>query len=249
MTDLKGKKALVTGASRGIGRAIALRLAEAGADVAITYRENKALAADVVAEIERGGAQARAYAIDLADVEALEDRVAAIIAEAGGPDIVVNNAGITLDSLLMRTKGAALRRLMDTNLRAVIEVTRIASKPMLKARWGRIVNIASVSGQVGNAGQAAYAATKAGLIGFTRAYAREVASRGITVNAVSPGYIDTDMTSGFTQEQRALVLQQIPMGRVGKAEEVAEAVAFVASDRAGYITGQVINVNGGMYMG
>jgi 3-oxoacyl-[acyl-carrier protein] reductase len=237
--------ALVTGASRGIGRATASSLAAAGHTVVGTA--TSAAGAERIEEwlAPMGGA---GMALDVTDGEAVNALVAAVTDRFGAPTILVNNAGITRDNILMRMKEDEWDGVIDTNLNALYRVSKACLRGMTKARWGRIVNISSVVGSMGNAGQANYAATKAGAEGFTRALAKEVGSRAITVNAVAPGFIDTDMTRALTEEQRALMLGQIPLARLGEAEEIAAVVAFLAGDAAGYITGETIHVNGGMYM-
>jgi len=245
---LAGRVALVTGGSRGIGRGIALRLARDGAAVAVTYVSQAAAAEDTVREIEGAGGRAAAFGFDVGDAEAVRGGVDAVVERFGRLDVLVNNAGVAVDGLVLRYKEADWRRVLDTNLTGVFLCTKAALRTMVRARYGRIVNLTSVVAQMGNAGQAAYAAAKAGVIGFTRSVAREVASRGITVNAVSPGFIDTAMTAELTDTQRAAYTTLIPVGRLGAVDEVAAAVAFLASSDAGYVTGHVLDVNGGLYM-
>ena len=245
---LDGKTALVTGASRGIGRAVALRLAEEGARVAINYAGNVKAAEEVKASIEAAGGTAILCQADVADSAAVEAMVAAVAKEFGTIDILVNNAGITRDTLLIRMKDEDFAKVLDTNLKGVFYCTKAVSKLMMKKRAGRIVNMASVVGLVGNAGQTNYAAAKAGVIGFSKSAAKELASRGITVNVVAPGFIGTDMTAGLPESVKEKMLTDIPLGRMGEPEDVANAVLFLASDQASYITGQVVNVDGGMVM-
>ena len=245
---LDGKTALVTGASRGIGRAIALRLAAEGARVAINYAGNVKAAEEVKAAIEAAGGTAILCRADVADSAAVEAMVADVAKEFGAIDILVNNAGITRDTLLMRMKDEDFAKVLDTNLKGVFYCTKAVSKLMMKKRSGRIVNMASVVGLVGNAGQTNYAAAKAGVIGFSKSAAKELASRGITVNAVAPGFIGTDMTADLPESVKEKALSDIPLGRAGQPEDVANAVLFLASDQASYITGQVVNVDGGMVM-
>ena len=245
---LDGKTALVTGASRGIGRAIALCLAAEGARVAINYAGNVKAAEEVKAAIEAAGGTAILCQADIADSAAVEAMVANVVKEFGTIDILVNNAGITRDTLLMRMKDEDFAKVLDTNLKGVFYCTKAVSKLMMKKRSGRIVNMASVVGLVGNAGQTNYAAAKAGVIGFSKAAAKELASRGITVNVVAPGFIGTDMTAGLPESVKEKMLTDIPLGRMGEPEDVASAVLFLASDQASYITGQVVNVDGGMVM-
>jgi 3-oxoacyl-[acyl-carrier protein] reductase len=249
MPGLAGHVALVTGASQGIGRACALALSEAGAQVALAARNEEKLAA-VVKEVERAQrGQAAAFRMDVSDEDNVKAAAKAAIERFGKIDILVNNAGITKDTLLMRMKRADWDSVIQTNLGGAFFCTQAVIGSMLKQRWGRVINITSVFGQMGQAGQANYAASKAGLIGFTMAMAREVASRNITVNAVAPGYIETAMTEGLSQELKSKVNEMIPLGRAGTDMEVAHAVRFLASDEAAYITGHVLNVNGGMLMG
>ena len=245
---LDGKTALVTGASRGIGRAIALCLAAEGARVAINYAGNVRAAEEVKTAIEAAGGTAILCQADIADSSAVEAMVANVVKEFGTIDILVNNAGITRDALLMRMKDEDFTKVLNTNLMGVFYCTKAVSKLMMKKRSGRIVNMASVVGLVGNAGQTNYAAAKAGVIGFSKSAAKELASRGITVNVVAPGFIGTDMTAGLPESVKEKMLTDIPLGRMGEAEDVANAVLFLASDQASYITGQVVNVDGGMVM-
>ena len=245
---LGGKVALVTGASRGIGRAIALRLAGEGAKVAINYAGNTAKAEAVKAEIEQNGGEAILVQADVADSSAVEAMVAKVTEAFGQIDILVNNAGITRDGLLMRMKEEDFDAVVNTNLKGVFHCTKTVSKLMMKKRSGRIINMASVVGIMGNAGQTNYAAAKAGVIGFSKSAAKELAARGITVNVVAPGFIDTDMTAAMTDKAKELTLTGIPMKKMGIPEDVANAVLFLASDCASYITGQTVNVDGGMVM-
>ena len=245
---LGGKVALVTGASRGIGRAIALRLAGEGAKVAINYAGNTAKAEAVKAEIEQNGGEAILVQADVADSSAVEAMVAKVTEAFGQIDILVNNAGITRDGLLMRMKEEDFDAVVNTNLKGVFHCTKTVSKLMMKKRSGCIINMASVVGIMGNAGQTNYAAAKAGVIGFSKSAAKELAARGITVNVVAPGFIDTDMTAAMTDKAKELTLTGIPMKKMGTPEDVANAVLFLASDCASYITGQTVNVDGGMVM-
>ncbi|QMV19777.1 3-oxoacyl-[acyl-carrier-protein] reductase [Granulicella sp. 5B5] len=248
MSSLAGKIALVTGASQGIGRACALELAKQGATVALAARSVEKLEA-VAAEISAAGGVAKAFALDVASEEAIKSCAKAVLAEFGTVHILVNNAGITKDGLVMRMKLADFEDVLRTNLTGSFLLTQALISPMMKARWGRIVNITSVVGETGAAGQANYAASKAGMIGLTKSLAREFASRGITVNAVAPGFIQTAMTDVLTDEQKAGILGHIPLARYGSDADIAAAVAFLASEGAGYITGHTLDVNGGMYMG
>ncbi len=245
---LSGRVALVTGASQGIGRGCALRLAKSGAAVAVAARNRENLD-EVVREITAAGGQAAAFVLDVADEEQIKAVFKAAIAQFGKVDILVNNAGITRDQLVMRMKRADWDAVIQTNLTSAYLCTQQVTSSMLKQRWGRIINIASVFGQMGQAGQANYAASKAGLIGLTMAIARELASRSITCNAVAPGFIETAMTEVLSGEFKEGALKMIPLGRTGTSEEVAHAVAFLASEEAAYITGHVLNVNGGLLMG
>ena len=248
MIDLTGRSALVTGGSRGIGRAIVLRLAAQGADVAFSYKGNAAAAAATVSEVEALGRRALAVQGDVSDVEAAGAVVNATIEAFGKLDILVNNAGITRDDLIMRMSAEAWREVLETNLFGAFYMTKAVTRPMLKARGGRIINITSVSGQAGQTGQANYSAAKAGLIGLTKATARELASRSITVNAVAPGFVLTELTEGLPEALKAEITSRTPLGRFGTTEEIANAVAFLASDEAAYITGQVLAVDGGLVM-
>ena len=245
---LVGKVALVTGGSRGIGRAIALKLAENGADVAINYAGNTAAAEEVKTAIEQMGRKALLVQGSVADTDGVQTIVNTVVKELGRLDILINNAGITRDGLLMRMKEADWDDVMHTNLKGVYNCSKAVLRTMMKQRSGRIVNMASVVGEMGNAGQANYAAAKAGVIGFTKSLAKEVASRGITVNAIAPGFIATDMTRVLSDDQKAEMARTIPLGRAGQPEDVANAVLFLVSEGAAYITGQVLNVDGGMVM-
>jgi len=248
MIDLSGRTALVTGGSRGIGRAIALRLAGQGADVAFSYRGNEAAAKATVGDIEALGRKGLAVQADVSDAEAADGLVKAVIDAFGKVDILVNNAGITRDDLIMRMSVEAFREVLETNLFGAFYMTKAVTRPMLKAKGGRIVNITSVSGQAGQTGQANYSAAKAGLIGLTKATARALASRSITCNAVAPGFVLTELTQDLPEALQAEITSRTPLGRFGTTEEIANAVAFLASDDAAFITGQVLAVDGGLVM-
>lgn len=248
MPSLEGKVALVTGASQGIGRAIALHLAREGAQIALAAR-NESKLAEVKAEIESAGGAAATFALDVASEDSIKSGAKAVLAHFGKLDILVNNAGITKDGLVLRMKLADFEDVLRTNLTGAFLLTQAVLSPMMKARSGRIINITSIVGETGAAGQANYAASKAGMIGLTRSLAREFASRNITVNAVAPGFIETAMTHVLTDDQKTAILAQIPLGRQGSDADIASAVAFLASDAASYITGHTLDVNGGMYMG
>lgn len=248
MIDLTGRVALVTGGSRGIGRAIALKLASLGAKVAVNYRTNEAAAQEVIREIASQGGEAIALQGDVKDADQARDLVKNTLEAFGRLDILVNNAGITKDTLLARMKESDWDLVIDTNLKGAYHCTKAALRPMLKQHYGRIVNITSVSGLVGQIGQANYSASKAGLVGFTKAVAKELGSRNITVNAIAPGYVPTDQTAHLPSELVEAFLKLTPLGRPGTPEEIAHAVAFFASDEASYITGQVLSVDGGMMM-
>lgn len=245
---LKGQAALVTGASRGIGRSIALALAEEGANVAVNYSGNEAAAAEVVEAIRAKGVEALALKGNVGKSGEAETLVKQVIEAWGKIDILVNNAGITRDNLIMRMKEEEFDQVIETNLKGVFNCLKAATRPMMKQRSGRIINISSVVGALGNAGQANYVAAKAGVIGLTKSAARELASRGITVNAVAPGFIDTDMTRELPEDLREKLQTDIPLGRLGQPEEIADTVVFLASSRAAYMTGQTLHVDGGMYM-
>jgi len=245
---LSGRVALVTGASQGIGRACAVKLAQSGATLALAARSQDKLN-ELAAQIEAAGGKAATFQLDVSDEEQIKSTFKSVLAQLGKIDIVVNNAGITRDQLVMRMKRADWDAVLNTNLTSAYLCTQQAISSMLKQRWGRIINITSVFGQTGQAGQANYAASKAGLIGLTMAIAREVGSRNITCNAVAPGFIETAMTSGLADDFKQSAVKMIPLGRVGSPEDVASAVAFLASEEASYITGHVLNVNGGMLMG
>ena len=246
--SLSGRVALVTGASQGIGYACARKLAESGAAVIVAARNQQKLD-ELAGQITVAGGQAAAFAMDVNDEEQIKAGVKAAVAKFGKIDILVNNAGITKDTLLMRMKRADWDAVLNTNLTSAYLTTQQVIGSMLKQRWGRIINVTSIFGQMGQAGQANYASSKAGLIGFTMAVAREVGSRGITSNAVAPGFIETAMTEGLSEDLKKTALEMIPLGRIGTVQDVANAVRFLASDEASYITGHVLNVNGGMLMG
>jgi 3-oxoacyl-[acyl-carrier protein] reductase len=248
MIDLSGKSAVVTGGSRGIGRAIAVRLATQGADVAFSYKGNEAAAKETAAAIEGLGRRALAIQADVSQPEAAETLVKTAIEAFSKIDILVNNAGITRDDLIMRMSVEAFREVLETNLFGAFYATKAVTRPMLKAKGGRIVNITSVSGQAGQTGQANYSAAKAGLIGLTKATARELASRGITCNAVAPGFVLTELTKDLPEALQAEITARTPLGRFATTEEIASAVAFLASDEAAFITGQILAVDGGLVM-
>jgi len=245
---LSGKTALVTGASRGIGRAIALRFSAEGAFVVANYAGNEAAAGETLAAIASAGGSAVLSRFDVGDAAQVDAAVKALVAERGRIDILVNNAGVTRDNLLMRLTEEDFDAVVRTNLKGTFLVTKVVSRQMIRQRGGRIVNMSSVVGEMGNAGQSIYAATKAGILGFTKAMARELASRAITVNAIAPGFITTDMTESLPEAARKEFAERIPLGRFGAPEEVAEVALFLASDAAAYVTGQVVGINGGMYM-
>ncbi|MBL0311375.1 MAG: 3-oxoacyl-[acyl-carrier-protein] reductase [Holophagaceae bacterium] len=247
MFDLSGKVALVTGASQGIGEAIATQLARQGALVVCAARTEAKLQS-VVAAIQTDGGKADHVVMDLSSSESVRAAVAAVVERHGAIHILVNNAGITRDKLLIQMKEEDFSAVIDTNLKGAWTAIQAATKPMMKQRWGRIINIASVVGQMGNAGQSNYVAAKAGLIGLTKAVARELASRNVTANAVAPGYVETEMTSGLSTDVKAEFTKSIPLGRMGTPADIAAAVVFLASDEAAYVTGQVLSVNGGMLM-
>ena len=244
---LQGKTALVTGASRGIGQAIALRIGELGAVVVGTSTSEQG-AAGISDRLEQAGIGGRGAVLDVADQDSVDRLISDIGENEGAPAILVNNAGITRDNLLMRMKSDEWDEIINTNLSSVYRMSKACLRGMMKAREGRIINITSVVGLMGNAGQCNYAAAKAGMIGFTKALAREIGSRNITVNAVAPGFIETDMTRSMTDEQRQALIDQVPLIRLGSVEDIAAAVGFLASPSAGYITGETLNINGGMHM-
>lgn len=245
---LTGHVALITGASRGIGKAIALVLAQHGAFIVVNYRGNQSAAEQALAAINENGGKGELLPFDISDEAQVESAVKSIVDRHQKVDILVNNAGVTSDSLLLRMKAQDWDQVVGTNLKGTILCTKSVSRQMIRQRSGRIVNLSSIVGQMGNAGQSLYAATKAGIIGFTKSIAREVASRGVTVNAIAPGFIETEMTAGLPAKVQDDYRQAIPLGRFGTAEEVAQAVLFLVGPGAGYITGQVVNVNGGLYM-
>ena len=245
---LVNKIALVTGGSRGIGRGVCIKLAQLGATVFVNYSSRRDAADEVVNIIQSSGGKAFAIGFNVDDSAAVDAAVAKIIEQEKKLDILVNNAGISIDSLAMRMSDENWKRVLDVNLSGSFYCARAAIRPMMKARSGRIINVSSVVGRMGNAGQAAYSASKAGVIGMTKSLARELASRNITVNAIAPGYITTDMTDALASEHKEKLMQVIPLGRLGGVEDLVEAVAFLASDGAGYITGQILGIDGGMYM-
>lgn len=248
MFSLSEKVAIVTGGSRGIGRAVAEALAAQGARVVVTYVKGEGEARRVVEGIASRGGNAEILGFDVAEMKPTEEAIAEVAKRLGRLDILVANAGIAIDGLLLRVKEEDIDRVFDVNVKGALASARAATKVMMRARTGRIVFLSSVVGEMGNAGQAVYSASKAALLGLTKTLAREYASRGITVNAVAPGFIDTDMTTGLTAELKETMLRTVPLGRTGRADEVAAAIAFLCSDEAGYITGQTLRVNGGMYV-
>jgi 3-oxoacyl-[acyl-carrier protein] reductase len=248
MFDLTGKVALVTGGSRGIGRAASLALAQQGARVAVNYLSNESAAKGTVEQISSRGGEAIALQGDVAKADDAKRIVEGTVQQLGAIHILVNNAGLTKDDLVMRMSEEAWDRVMEVDLRGAYLCTKAALRPMVRQRWGRIINIASVAGIVGNQGQANYAAAKAGLIGFTKSVAKEVASRSITANAIAPGLVRTEMTEGLTEGQEGAVLLMVPLGRAAEPEEIAPTIVFLASEEAGYITGSVLSVDGGLVM-
>jgi len=246
--DLAGKIAVVTGGSRGIGRATSIALAEAGAFVLVNYRSNEEAAKQTLSLIEEAGGQAELVCFDVADPDSVDRGLKAAIERHGGIDILVNNAGISIDQLLLRVSPKDLDMTWATNVNGPIYCAKACIRPMMKKRWGRVINLSSVVAESGNPGQAVYSSSKAALLGLTRTLAREYASRGITVNAVAPGFIETDMTADLSDAGKQGIIDQTPLGRIGRPEEVAAAVVFLASEEASYITGQVVRVNGGMHV-
>ncbi|HWK22230.1 MAG TPA: 3-oxoacyl-[acyl-carrier-protein] reductase [Ureibacillus sp.] len=248
MGKLDGKTAVVTGASRGIGRAIALQLAKEGANVVVNFSGSEQKAAQVVEEIQGLGAQAIAVQANISDSESVQQLMNASLEQFGSIDILVNNAGITRDNLLMRMKEDEWDDVINTNLKGVFLCTKVVTRQMMKQRAGRIINISSIVGVMGNAGQANYVAAKAGVIGLTKTVARELASRNILVNAIAPGFITTEMTETLPEDVKSSMLSQIPLAKLGQPEDIAKAVVFLASDDASYMTGQTLHIDGGMYM-
>lgn len=248
MFDLTGKVALVTGGSRGIGRSAALALGKQGARVVINYVSNEGAAREVAELIQQAGGQAELAQFDVAQGEASEKAIAEIAKRLGRLDVLVCSAGIAIDGLLLRLRDEDFDRILAVNVKGSVACARAATKVMMRQRAGRVIFLSSVVGEMGNAGQTAYSASKAALLGVTKSMARELASRAITVNAITPGFIDTDMTGALTDEQKASINSAIPLGRTGRPEEIAAAIVYLASDEAGYVTGQALRVNGGMYM-
>jgi 3-oxoacyl-[acyl-carrier protein] reductase len=248
MFDLTGKVALVTGGSRGIGRAASVALAKRGAHVVINYVSNEAAARAVAEQIQADGGKAELTQFDVGNSEAAEKSIAEVAKRLGRLDVLVCSAGISIDGLLLRLKDEDFDRILSINVKGAVACARAATKVMMRARSGRVIFLSSVVGEMGNAGQTAYSASKAALLGVTKSMARELASRSITVNAITPGFIDTDMTGALTDDQKTAINSAIPLGRTGKPEEIAAAVVYLASDEAAYITGQALRVNGGMYM-
>lgn len=248
MFDLAGKIAVVTGGSRGIGRATCVGFARAGAFVLVNYRSNEEAANETVRLIEEAGGRGEPLGFDVADPAAVDRSIQGAVERHGRIDILVNNAGISIDQLLLRVSSTDLEMTWATNVSGAVYCAKSCIRPMMRNKWGRIINISSVVAESGNPGQVAYSASKAALLGMTRTLAREYASRGITVNAVAPGFIETDMTSDLSEAARQGIIDQTPLGRIGRPEEVAAAVVFLASEEASYITGQVVRVNGGMYV-
>ena len=249
MDLVKGKNIIITGASRGIGRGIALAFAKEGANVAFTYSSSEGPAKELEAELSAFGVTAKAFKSNAADFDAAQQLVSDVLEIFDSIDVLINNAGITKDNILMRMKEDEWQSVIDTNLTALYRLSKACLRGMTKARWGRIINVTSVVGSMGNAGQSNYAATKAGAEGMARSLARELGSRSVTVNCIAPGFIDTDMTRALADEQRDVLQNQIPLGRLGSPDDVAAAVTFLASDAAQYITGETLHVNGGLYMG
>lgn len=248
MINLKEKNCLVTGGSRGIGRSIALELAKLGANVAITYARSKEAAEEVVKEIEKNGVKGAAYQADAVNSEKAEEVIKSVTDSWGSLDVLVNNAGITRDNLILRMSEEQWDDVIETNLKSIFNYSKAATKPMMRARGGSIINVGSVVGISGNAGQSNYSASKAGIIGFTKSFAKELASRGIRANVIAPGYILTEMTEKLDEKVLEAIKQETPLGRAGNPEEVSQVVAFLASDMSSYITGEVIRVDGGMAM-
>jgi len=247
-SSFENKVVLVTGGSRGIGRACAVRFAQGGATVVITYAGNEAAANETLQLIEQAGGKGHALKFDVADTAKCAEAIDSVVKQHGRLDVLVNNAGVAVDGLSMRVKDEDWDRQLDTNLKGAFALIRAATRTMMKQRQGAIINLTSIVGESGNGGQVAYSASKAGLIGLTKSLAKELASRNVRVNAVSPGFIDTDMTSTIPPDVRTKMTESIPLGRLGSADEIAQAVTFLASDAASYITGEVLRVNGGMYM-